>query len=66
MCVCVCITGDFIVSDTTHGEIVSKSHLIKPKSDCTYHFPIKLEPNGRPFGSKSIGKWDIQSDFGSI
>ena len=26
------------------------------KSDCIYHFPIDLEPNGRPFGSKSIGK----------
>ena len=22
----------------------------------SYHFPIDLESNGRPFGSKSIGK----------
>ena len=33
----------------THGEIFSKSCQIKPKSDCIYHFPIDLEPNGRPF-----------------
>ena len=41
----------------THREIFSKSYCIKLKSDCIYHFPIDLEPNGRPFGSKSIGKW---------
>ena len=47
--------------DYTHREIFSKSYEIKPKSDCVYPFPIDLEPNGRPFGSKSIGKWYIQS-----
>ena len=26
----------------------------KYKSDCIYHFPIDLDPIGRPFGSKSI------------
>ena len=24
--------------------------------DCIYHFPVDLDPNGRMFGSKSIGK----------
>ena len=28
-------------------------YKIKPKLDCTYHFPIYLEPKRRPFGSKS-------------
>ena len=46
-----------------HREIFSKYCWINPKSDCIYQFPIALEPNGRPFGSKSIGKWHIQSDF---
>ena len=31
--------------------------LNQPKSDCTYHFEIDLERNGRLFGSKSIGAW---------
>ena len=35
-----------------HGEIFSKSHQIKPKSDWIYHFLIDLDPIGRPFGSK--------------
>ena len=39
---------------------------IKPKSDCIYHAVIDLDSNGRPFGSKSIGAWSIQSDFGLI
>ena len=30
---------------------------INPKSDCIYHFPVDSDPNGRPFVSKSIGKW---------
>ena len=29
---------------------------IKLNSDCIYHFPIDLKPNGRTFGSKSINK----------
>ena len=35
------------------------------KSDCIDHFPIDLEPNGRPFGSKSIGNRfsDSQCDY---
>ena len=28
-----------------------------PRSDCIYHSPTDLEPNGRPFGFRSIGKW---------
>ena len=39
------------------SEIFSKLCEIKPKSDCIYHFPVDKEPNGRPFGSKSIEKW---------
>jgi len=47
----------------THREIFSK-YLIKPKSNCIYHFPIDLEQKRtRPSGSKSIGKWKTQSDF---
>ena len=42
--------------DATHRGIFSKSYQIKPKSDCIHHFQIDLEPNGCPFGSKSIGK----------
>ena len=42
---------------STHREIFSKSYLIKPKSDCIYHAPIELEPNGHQFGSKSICAW---------
>ena len=34
-----------------------ESLFINLKSECIYHFPIDLEPNGRPFGSKLIGKW---------
>ena len=40
----------------THREFFSKSYWLKPKSDCIYYFPIDLEPNGRPFGSKSMSK----------
>ena len=29
-----------------HTENFSESYYIKPKSDCIYHFPIDLEPNG--------------------
>ena len=28
--------------------------LNQPELDCIYHFPIDLEPSGRPFDSKSI------------
>ena len=41
---------------TAHKETFSESCQIKPKSDCIYHAPVDLEPNRRPFGSKSIGK----------
>ena len=37
---------------TIHAE---KSYSINLKSDSIYHFPIDLEPNGRPFVFKSIG-----------
>ena len=40
-----------------HREILSKFYQIKPKSDCIYQFPTDLDLNGRPFGSKLIGKW---------
>ena len=33
------------------------------KSDFIYHIPIDLKPNERSFRSKSIRKWQIQSDF---
>ena len=36
------------------------------KSNYIYNLPIDLELNGRPLGSKSIGKWEIQSDFGLL
>ena len=42
---------DLIFDDMhTHREISSKSYSINPNSDCIYHFPIDLEPNGQcPF-----------------
>ena len=43
--------------ECVHTEtFFSKCNSIKPKSDCIYHFPIDLEPNRRPLGSKSIGE----------
>ena len=48
-CHCFCVVA--------HRDIFSKSYQRKPKSDSIYHAPIDLEPNGRLFGSKSIGKW---------
>ena len=48
------------------GEIFSKSYCIKPNPDCIYHFPMDLEPNGRPLRYRSIGKFYTQSDFGLI
>ena len=49
---------------TTHREIFSKYHLIKPKSDCSYHFPIDFEPNRRPFAVPNLsenGKYNLIS-----
>ena len=43
-----------VIDEEVHTE---KSYQINPKLNCIYHFPIDLEQNGRPFGSKSIGKW---------
>ena len=40
----------------TDRDIISESYYIKLKSDYIYHISIDLEPNGRPFGCKSIGK----------
>ena len=48
--------GKFAAESPIHREIFSKSYYINLKSDCIYNFPINLEPNGRSFGSKSIGK----------
>ena len=31
--------------------------LNQPEIRLYLPFPIDLDPNGRPFGSKSIGKW---------
>ena len=39
------------------GTQTENSYKINPKSDCIYHFPIDLKPNGRSFGFKSTGKW---------
>ena len=47
---------DMILNDWPYTEKYFQN-LIKSKSDCIYHFPIYLEPNGPPFGSKSVGKW---------
>ena len=47
-----------------HREIFSKSYQIKPKSDCIYHFPIDLEPNGCPFAvsnQSENGKYNLIS-----
>ena len=41
----------------THREKFPKSYEIKLISDCIYHFLIEFESHGRPFGSKSIGKY---------
>ena len=39
-----------------HGEIFSESWYSKTNLDCNYSIPIDLEPNGIPFGTKTIGK----------
>ena len=46
----------FLCCMYTHREIFSKFYQIDPILDCIYHFLIDLEPDGRPFESKSIGK----------
>ena len=38
-------------------KYISNIYIHLSESDCSYHFPVDLEPNGRPFGSKSIGNW---------
>ena len=35
---------------------ITKSCYIQPKLNCSYTFPINLELNGIPFGTKSTGK----------
>ena len=35
----------------------------QPEPERNYHFPTDSEPNGIPFGSKSVGKWKVQYDF---
>ena len=44
------------IDQPRHREIFSKFYQIKSKSDSNYHFPIDLDPNGRPYRSKSIIK----------
>ena len=39
--------------------------ILSYQSEIRLYLPLYL-PNGLPFGSKSIGKWWIQSDFGLI
>ena len=51
------IIATYSIPPRTQILFFSKSYQVNPKSDCIYHFPIDLEPNGRPFGSKVIGKW---------
>ena len=60
--------GDTLVSRTAIHTEKSFRNLIKfnPESDCSYHFPIDLDQTERPFGSKSIGKWQLQSDLSWI
>ena len=48
-------SSPIMLRSATHREIFSKSYSINPKSDCIYHFPIDLDLNKRPFGSKSNG-----------
>ena len=55
----------------SHGAIIytekSFPNLIKSNRNLiVLYFSIDLNPNGRPFGSKLIEKWYIQSDFGLI
>ena len=38
----------------TRTEIDFQFMLNQPKLDCIYHFQTILEPNGMPFGFKSI------------
>ena len=46
-----------VTASHTHRENFIESGQFKPKSDCINHFRNDLEPNGRPFGSKSFEKW---------
>ena len=39
---------------------------MKPNQNYTHHPQTDLEPNGCPFDSKPIRKWQIQSDFSPI
>ena len=54
-----------IANKSTGSQIPCESHpqrnhfeilLNQPEIRFYLHFPIYLDPNGRPFGSKSIGK----------
>ena len=48
----------------THGYFYFPFLLNEHELYCIYYFLIDSEPNGRSFGSKSIGKWLTQSDLG--
>ena len=45
-----------LITNIKYDQLTSL-YSINPKSYCVYHFPIDLEPNGHPFGSKPIEKW---------
>ena len=56
------IQVDHLHTEKYFRNLIKSNRNHAPKS-CIYHAPIDLKPNGRPFGSKSIGKWYIQPDF---
>ena len=54
---------NYVCFVAAHREIFSGVLLNHPEIRLYLPFSIKLEPNGRPFGYKSVLKWQIQSDF---
>ena len=51
------------VQNYTPTELDFKSCPTKRNLDCNNIFPIKLAPNGIPFGAEYIGKVYLQSKF---
>ena len=60
------VMGDKEVPGYTQRNLFEILLNQQKKSNCIYHFPIDLEPDGCPFDYKSIGKWLLQSDFALI
>ena len=59
------VVSSLVNKSLTRREIItSDSCEIIRNMDCNYTYNIDLEPIGMCFGSKSIGKWSIQFDFG--